>query len=97
MTDSKELAIRDSKITCFDYHEGLFREFFTSPYEQYAPRIGQKFSVVEQLRPSKEETETSEAEDDMYKIRFEDGEEISVFGHEVCQLIYEKCKPVFES
>ena len=97
LKDSPELAIRDKAITNLHYHEGQFRQFFTSPFEQYAEHIGKPFTVVKETRPGKPETDESEAEDDMYLIRFEDGTEIEAFGHEVCVLDYEKCLPKFET
>jgi len=97
MTDSPEIARRDSRITALNYHEGKFRKFFTSPFQQHAAHVGKSFQMVKEIRPIKLETDESEAEDDMYLIRFEDGTEIEAFGHEVCVLDYEKCVPKLET
>lgn len=93
MIDSTQQAQRDAKISSFDYQEGVFRQFFTTPFEQYAEHIGKQFEVVKQTRPGQDETDKQEAEDDMYLIRFLDGLEIDTFGHEVCVLNYDKCLP----
>lgn len=94
-SDSEEKAKRDAAITVLHYKEGQFRQFFTSPFVEYKERIGQRFTVVREIRPAKLPTEEEEGEDDMYLIRFEDGTEIDAFGHEVCILNYEKCHPRF--
>lgn len=93
MMDSPEIAQRDKAITVLNYHEGNFRQYFTSPFEQYASHVGKPFIVVEQTQFSKPETEDSDPLEDMYLIRFEDGTEIEAFGHEVCVLEYDKCLP----
>jgi len=93
MKDSPEIAHRDKIITVLNYHEGQFREFFTSPYRQYAEHIGKPFHVVKKIQPSKEETENSDGQEVMYLIRLEGKIEIEAFGHEVCVLDYENCVP----
>lgn len=92
--DSSEKAMRDRVITNLDYHEGQFRQFFTSPFEQYAEYIGEPFTVIRQIRELQLPTEDMDGEDDMYLIRFADGTEIEAFGHEVCILNYERCLPL---
>lgn len=93
--DTPEMAKRDAAITSLHYHEGQFRQFFTSPFKQYAEHIGKPFTVVKQIREMKCAPENEDGEDDMYLIRFEDGTEIEAFGHEVCVLQYDKCFPDF--
>lgn len=98
MQDSKELAIRDSNITSFDYTPGSFRNYFTSPFDQYKNYVGKPFNVLKIIRPMMPETKNSDAEDDMYSIQFTDCEsKIDAFGHEVCQLNYESCVPKFDN
>lgn len=91
--DSPEIARRDRAITVLYYREGQFRQFFTSPFQQYAEHVGKPFTVVREIRPLTLATDETEGEDDMYLIRFEDGTEIEAFGHEVCVLDYEQCLP----
>lgn len=93
--DSPEKAVRDRAITTLEYHEGVFRQFFTTPYSENSEHVGKPFKVLRQVRPSKWGTKNDEDEDDMYEIQFEDGTKIQVYGHEVCVLDYEKCLPVF--
>lgn len=94
MQDSAEKAIRDRVIRYFDYKDGVFRRFFTSPFEQFAQHVGKPFVVVKQTRALKLATDDECGEDDMYFIRFDDGVMIEAFGHEVCVLNYGKCIPV---
>lgn len=91
--DSVDKAKRDRQITTLHYHEGVFREFFTTPYSDQSKHVGKKFDVIIQTRKSG--MEDGEHVDDMYLIRFEDGTEIQAYGHEVCVLDYERCHPVF--
>lgn len=97
MIDSPELAIRDKIITSLHYKEGVFRKFFTSPFQEFKRFVGKPFIVLNQIRPLKIETDDSEAEDDMYQIQFDDGTIIDAFGHEICQLEYQKCSPKLDT
>jgi hypothetical protein len=86
--DTPEQAEKDRSITNLDYEPGVFRRYFTSPFDQYKERIGQAFTVLGR----DEEAEAGlENHEDMYRIRFEDGTEITAWGHEVCVLNYENC------
>lgn len=97
MQDSKELAIRDAQIRNFEYTPGVFRQYFTSPFNQYEDYVGKPFKVLRIIRPLTPSTENSDGEDDMYSIEFTDcGTKIDAYGHEVCQLKYESCFPIFE-
>ncbi len=87
--DSPEYARSDRTIHRFDYKPGVFRSFFTTPFEQYKEHLGEHFTVVKQL-PDSEAEEGGQGED-MYLIRFDDGTEIEAWGHEVCVLNYRKC------
>lgn len=89
MQDTVEKAIEDRKIYSFDYKVGEFRQFFTTPFEQYSEHVGKPFQVVRRL-PDAESVDDVPGED-MYLIRFEDGTEIESWGHECCELIYENC------
>jgi len=89
MKDSPEQAKADAALTVFDYYPGVFRKYFTSPFEQYADRVGQPFTVLRSLQD--EGMDGDEWVEDMYTIRFEDGEEIEAWGHEVCELRSEAC------
>jgi hypothetical protein len=74
----------ESQKTCWHYVPGVFRERFVSPFEQYADRVGQRFTVVRQTQALKPAADEEDGAEDMYLIRFEDGTEIEAFGHEVC-------------
>jgi len=72
-----------------NYTPGNFRQTFRTPFEQYAHRIGHKFTVVkeythEELFGPGGLLEGWEEGDTMYRIRFEDGSEIVAWGEEVC-------------
>ena len=57
------------------------RPTFHTPYEQFADRIGQKFTI---LREITEPDDTHDAEVlPMYVIRFEDGHEIEAWPEEI--------------
>ena len=58
-----------------------FRETFVSPYEQYADRVGQKFTVLREL--TDEEVGDPSEVGTMYQILFEDGKEIPAWPEEV--------------
>lgn len=88
--DSPQQAHRDTKIQNFHYKDSEFRKFFTTPFDQYKQYVGKPFEVVMKTNDVKFEPD----DEDTYIIRFEDGEEINAFGHEVCQLDYEKCTPL---
>lgn len=83
-TDSPEQALSDASITQLEYNPDIFRTYFTSPFDQYKHRIGQAFVVLGHDTESEKDLEQFE---NMYRIRFEDGEEITAWGHEVCELI----------
>ena len=87
-SDSPEKAQKDSLLTQLDYEDGVFRKFFTTPFLQYKKHIGKMFTVIKtfDIEDSKGDKE------DAYLIRLEDGTEIEAFAHEVCVLIYDKCK-----
>ncbi len=57
------------------------RETFTTPYDQYAAREGQKFTMLKKI------TEPTDTIDEMalpmYRIRFEDGFETEAWPEEV--------------
>lgn len=53
---------------------------FTSPYEQYAERRGQKAVVIDEVNPYSFDYDEVGA---MYTIRFEDGTEISAWPEEI--------------
>jgi len=95
-TDSPEIAKRDRVITTLHYENDQFRQFFTSPFDQYAEHVGKAFTVIKKTQEFKNATDHEEGKEDMYLIRFEDGTEIEAFGHEVCILDYEKCYPLMK-
>lgn len=98
MQDSKELAIRDAQIRSFEYNPGVFRKYFTSPFNQYKDFVGKPFKVLKTIQPLIPETENFDTEETMYHIEFTDcNTKIDAFGHEVCQLQYELCIPKFEN
>jgi len=91
--DSPEKARQDAALTNLWYHEDQFREFFTSPFDQYKDRIGQRFTVLGHDTEAEQDVVDGGGNfEEMYKIRFEDGTEITAWGHEVCLLDYDKCK-----
>jgi hypothetical protein len=70
-----------------DYTPGNFRQTFRSPFEQYAHRIGNRFTVIYAYTPeelSRMQGLPEDETDPMYRIRFEDGAEIDAWGEEVC-------------
>ena len=92
--DSPEKAKDDRTITNLYYEPGCFRQFFTTPFEQYAEHIGKPFHVLRQTQKGAAETKNHEAKEDMYQIQFEDGTTIDAWGHEVCILNYPRCKRI---
>jgi hypothetical protein len=64
----------------FDVVLGQFRTTFRTPYDQYADRIGQRFSVIRELTDAERGAEVGT----MYRIRFADGTEIDAWPEEVC-------------
>lgn len=90
--DSPERAKQDRRLTNLHYEPGCFRSFFTTPFEQYAEHVGKRFVVLQHTLKGHPETDTKEAQEDMYRIQFDDGVEIPAFGHEVCILNYARCK-----
>lgn len=87
--DSPHKALQDAALTNLDYTPEIFRKFFTSPFEQYRDRVGQRFTVINRVEDA--ESVDGGPGEDMYLIRFKDGEEIIAWGHEVCVLDYEQC------
>ena len=83
MTDQE--AIQRCRKECrkmdWPYVPDVFRERFVSPFEQYAGRVGQRFTVLGRDYESEDKLEEHEF---MYKIRFEDATEITAWGEEVC-------------
>jgi hypothetical protein len=63
------------------YTVDVFRERFVSPFQRYASRIGQRFTVLGHDTEAENDLEQFEP---MYRIRFEDGTEITAWGEEVC-------------
>lgn len=55
---------------------------FVSPYEQYAERNGQNYEVVKVFDEDDDEHDISEV-GVMYRIRFDDGEEIEAWPEEL--------------
>ena len=55
---------------------------FTSPYDQFAARIGQSATVVRHYTEDDAEHDISEV-GPMYRIRFDDGTEIEAWPEEV--------------
>jgi hypothetical protein len=90
MKDSPQIAREHAKLRRFDYEPDQFRQFFTSPFQQYAERIGQPFTVIGRDWDAEKDLEYPE---EMYRIRFEDCTEITAWGHEVCVLILDNCGP----
>lgn len=87
--DTVNRAFLDARITGFSYVPGHFRKYFTSPFQQHIEQIGLPFTVVKQL-PNAEDPDGGDGEE-MYLIKFEDGQEIEAWGHEVCKLRYDEC------
>ena len=87
--DSPERARADADLPGFSYTADVFRQFFTTPFEDYKEHIGKRFTV---LGPDRESEKNLEYAEEMYKIRFDDGIEITAWGHEVCVLNYRHCK-----
>lgn len=91
--DSVEKAQEDRKLNVLSYIPDEFRQFFTSPFEQYKERIGQAFTVLGHDTLAEQDLVNDGSNfEDMYVIQFADGEKITAWGHEVCQLNYENCK-----
>ena len=91
--DSPEKAKADSALTVLSYQEDQFRQFFTSPFDQYKDRIGQSFTVFGHDEKAEKEVVADGGNfEEMYLIRFEDNTEITAWGHEVCLLNYDECK-----
>ena len=91
--DTAEQAKLDVKLRCFDHKPAEFRQFFTSPYEQYAERVGESFKVLgPNTQVDAEIISDGGNPEDTYNIEFADGTTITAWGHEVCQLIRENCK-----
>ena len=85
--DTPEKAKADSQFRTLNYHEDRFRQYFCSPWEQHADKVGQKFEVIGPV----DESELEPDSENMYHIQFEDGSKIQAFAHEICVLIYDQC------
>lgn len=59
----------------------MYRETFDSPYQQYADRIGQPFTVLSVI--DKPDEHHDEEVLPMYRIRFSDGFETEAWPEEV--------------
>lgn len=57
------------------------RKTFWSPYDEMKEHIGKKFTLLRSL--TKEEIGDPECEGEMFKIRLEDGEEITAWFEEI--------------
>ena len=64
-----------------DYTVGDYRNKFWSPYEEFAKRIGQPFSLVKVEKNASENCDGTMS--DMYRIKFQDGAEITAWPEEV--------------
>jgi hypothetical protein len=64
-----------------------FKDTFQSPYDQYAHRVGQPFTVLRKItRRNATEVERQEYDPEIlpvYRIRFGDGEDITAWPEEV--------------
>lgn len=98
--DSPKQAYRDAEITNFDYQQGVFRKYFTTPFKQYKKYIGEPFEVMQptQLNATRHcnDADVHDDEDVFYIIRFNDGMQITAFGHEICRLNYDECTPIVQ-
>jgi hypothetical protein len=82
-----EAAREESFKTSWPYVPGVFRKRFVSPFDQYADRVGQRFTVVRTYTPAETAALCGVPEEEaqeMYRIRFEDGTEIDAWAEEVC-------------
>lgn len=91
-TDTVEDAHADRKVSVYDYEPDSFRRFFTTPFDEFAERIGEPFTVIGHETEDERSMANDGAFEDLYRIRFADGQEISAYGHEVCVLNRDKCK-----
>lgn len=91
--DTPQQAVLDARLTCLHYYDGIHRKYFTSPFSQFADRVGQSFEVLRCTQPMRPATDDEEGQEDLYEIRFADGETITVFGHEVCLLNRARSRP----
>ena len=57
----------------------MFRDTFTTPYEQYADREGEPFGVIRELTDQERDPEVGR----MWRIEFEDGTQIDAWPEEV--------------
>jgi len=83
MTDQEavQLCREENNKVDWPYVPDVFRERFVSPFEQYADRVGQRFTILGRDLESEEKLDQHEF---MYRIRFEDATEITALGEEVC-------------
>jgi hypothetical protein len=88
MKDTVEQAQEDRSLNSFDYFPDVFRTYYTTPYQQYKDKVGMKFEVLGHDVEAENDLEDFE---EMYRIRLEDGSEITAWGHEVCVLDYKDC------
>lgn len=66
---------------CFDTYEHIgFTETFDSPYTDYKYLKGMRFTVIGRLNENNADLEVLP----MWKIRFENGEEIDAYPEEIC-------------
>ena len=66
---------------CFDTYEYIgFAETFDSPYEDCEHLKGMRFTVISKLNEESADLEVLP----MWKIRFENGEEIDAYPEEIC-------------
>ena len=87
--EATEACRAESRKHVWPYVPGVFRERFVSPFEQYADRVGQRFTVLKEYAEEELYGEGGmlrgwEPGDTMYRIRFTDGTEIDAWGEEVC-------------
>lgn len=64
-----------------DYTEGDYRKIFWSPYQEFAERVGESFELVKVLPGEAEDCDGEPY--DMYRIKFQDGTEITAWPEEV--------------
>ncbi len=90
--DTPEQAQDDCALSNFDYEPDTFRKFFTTPFDQYKEHVGKAFTVLGHDTEAEQQVVDDGGEfEEMYRIRLEDGTEITAWGHEVCVLKYDKC------
>lgn len=69
---------------CFDTYENIgFTDTFQTPYEDKAKYNGMRFSVVKRLSYVENDTDLECLP--MWRIKFENGEEIDAYPEEICE------------